>query len=159
MEGFSPRIIRVSHGVEPMLRNAVILVAALLLWPAAALAQGGSQLALSAAYATDGKSIPHGLVWRVFRMGAQGEPELVAQSNLPTPQFAVAPGEYVVHVAYGLAGSTRKVLVGTGTTTERVPLSAGALTVRGSILDQTIPPAGCRSRSIFPSPAHPRVAW
>jgi hypothetical protein len=116
--------------------------------PVAAAAQGGSQLALSAAYAGENKLIPHGLIWRVFRMDGQNEPQLMAQSGDAQPVIALPPGEYVVHVAYGLAGSTRKVLVGSGTTTERVPLSAGALTVRGSILDQIIP-AGRLQISVF----------
>ncbi len=36
----------------------------------------------------------------------------MAQSTDATPTLPLPPGEYVVHVAYGLAASTRKVLVG-----------------------------------------------
>jgi hypothetical protein len=117
-----------------------------------AAAQGGSQLALSASYATDGRVIPSGLVWRVFRIDSQNEPQLMAQSGDATPTLALPPGEYVVHVAYGLAGSTRKVLVGGGTTTERVPLNAGALSVRGSILDQIIPANRLQISVYIPQP-------
>ncbi len=106
---------------------------------APALAQGGPQLALSAIVAGENKLISNGLVWRVFRTDAQGEPQLVAQSAEPVPVLSVPSGEFVVHVAYGLASATRKVLVGNGTTTERVPINAGGLLVRGSILDQPIP--------------------
>ncbi len=106
---------------------------------APALAQGGPQLALSAIVAGENKLISNGLVWRVFRTDAQGEPQLVAQSAEPAPVLSVPSGEFVVHVAYGLASATRKVLVGNGTTTERVPINAGGLLVRGSILDQPIP--------------------
>jgi hypothetical protein len=117
-----------------------------------AAAQGGSQLALSATYAGDGKVISSGLVWRVFRLENQTEPQLVTQSGEAQPTLAVPPGEYVVHVAYGLAASTRKVLVGAGTTTERVPLSAGALTVNGSILDQIIPAGRLQISVYIPQP-------
>jgi hypothetical protein len=128
-------------------------LALLLALPDAALAQqGGSQLALSATYAGDGKVIGHGLVWRVFRMDPQGEPQIVAQSSEATPVLPVPPGEYVVHVAYGFAGSTRKVLVGSGTTPERVPLSAGGLTVKGSITDQVIPANRLQISVFIPQP-------
>ena len=70
---------------------------------------------------------------------ADAEPKLITQSNQSAPTFPLPPGEYVIHLSYGLAFTTRKVLVGQGATTERVPLSAGALSVRGSILDQSIP--------------------
>ncbi|MGL4242112.1 MAG: hypothetical protein ACRCTI_13470, partial [Beijerinckiaceae bacterium] len=58
---------------------ALALLLTALAGPAAA--QGGSQLALSAAYASDGKTIPHGLTWRVFRLDGQSEPQLMAQSG------------------------------------------------------------------------------
>jgi hypothetical protein len=133
-----------------MLRALTIVL--MMLLPHAALAQGGSQLALSAVYANDGKVIPNGLSWRIFRIGTQGEPQLVAQSAEAAPVLPVAPGEYVVHVAYGLAGSTRKVLVASGTTTERVPLSAGALTVQGTIQDLVIPANRLQVSVFIPQP-------
>jgi DNA-binding Lrp family transcriptional regulator len=120
--------------------------------PLPAEAQGGSQLALSAAYAGEGKVIGHGLVWRVFRMDPQGEPQLMTQSADATPVLQVPPGEYVVHVAYGFAGSTRKVLVASGTTTERVPLSAGGLMVKGSVTDQVIPANRLQISVFIPQP-------
>jgi hypothetical protein len=102
-------------------------------------AQGGSQLALSAIFSGENKVIGHGLVWRIFRQEAEGEPTLVGQSSDAAPVLPMPPGEYVVHVTYGMASTTRKVLVGNATTTERVPIGAGALVVKGSILDQIIP--------------------
>jgi hypothetical protein len=113
---------------------------ACLVWTGQAQAQGGgSQLSLSALYAGENKPISRGLIWRVFRQDSGKEPERVAQSTDNNPIFPLPPGEYVIHVSYGLASSSRKVLVGSGTTTERVPIAAGALIVRGSILDQIIP--------------------
>ncbi len=122
-----------------MMRRRLFLVSASAALGAPAFAQGGPQLALSAIVAGENKLISNGLVWRVFRTDAQGEPQLVAQSAEPAPVLPVPSGEFVVHVAYGLASATRKVLVGNGTTTERVPINAGGLLVRGSILDQPIP--------------------
>jgi len=120
-------------------RSLIAGAAALVVAMSAALAQGASQLALSASFAGDNKPIANGITWRIFRLEGETEPILVTQSNDAAPVLVLAPGEYVVHLAYGLASTTRKVLVGNTTTTERVPISAGALTVKGSILDQIIP--------------------
>lgn len=120
-------------------RSIVAGGAALFIAVAAALAQGAPQLALSASFAGDTKPIPHGITWRVFQQETEGEPRLVTQSQDAAPVLPLPPGEYIVHMAYGLASATRKVLVGNGTTTEKVPINAGALIVKGSILDQVIP--------------------
>jgi hypothetical protein len=122
-----------------MLRRCLILALALLSPVLPAAAQGGSQLALSAIFAGENKPISHGLVWRIFKLEGEGEPTLVTQSAIAAPVLPLPPGEYVVHVAYGLASSSRRVMVGNATTPERVPIVAGALTVKGSILDQIIP--------------------
>ena len=122
-----------------MMQRRQFLLSASSLLATPAVAQGGPQLALSAILAGENKLISTGLVWRVFRAAEQGEPQIVAQSTEAAPLLTVPSGEFVVHVAYGLASATRKVLVGNGTTTERVPISAGGLVVRGSILDQAIP--------------------
>jgi hypothetical protein len=122
-----------------MLRCLFVFVLALFSAVLPAQAQGGSQLALSAIFSGDNKPISHGLVWRVFKMETEGEPTLITQSAVAAPTLPLPPGEYVVHVAYGLASSSRRVLVGNATTTERVPIGAGALVVKGSILDQIIP--------------------
>jgi hypothetical protein len=120
-------------------RRSILQLPLIAFSAAGAAAQGGSRLALSAVFSGDNRLIAEGLVWRVFRSEAGGEQRIVAQSADPSPVFALPPGEFVVHAAYGLASATRKVLVGNATTTERVPISAGGLIVRGSILDQTIP--------------------
>jgi hypothetical protein len=117
-------------------------------------AQGGSQLAVSAVYAGDNKLIPRGLIWRVFKQDGGKEPERVAQSTENMPIFPLPPGEYVVHVAYGFASSSRKVLVGSATTSERVPIAAGALFVRGSILDQIIPVNRLQVSIFIPQPGN-----
>jgi hypothetical protein len=137
--------------IQTVLRSLALLT---LLLAAPALAQVGSNLALSAVYAGDNKPIPSGLVWRVFKLVDNAEPQLVTQSNDATPVLPLPPGEYVVHVAYGLASSTRKVLVGGATTSERVPIGAGALTVRGSILDRVIPLNRLQISVFIPAPGN-----
>jgi hypothetical protein len=121
-------------------RCACAVLAALFVAQASgALAQAGSQLSLSAVYSGDNRKITRGLVWRVYRLDDPANPTLVQQTNDVEPVLALPAGEYVVHAAYGLASATRKVLIGQGTTVERLPISAGALKVRGTILDQPIP--------------------
>jgi hypothetical protein len=122
-----------------MLRRFVLSFVLLLAGLFPAVAQGNPQLALSATFAGENKPISNGLVWRVFKQAADGETALVTQSADAAPTLSLPSGEYVVHVAYGLASSSRKVLIGNATTTERLPLSAGALVVKGSIQDQIIP--------------------
>jgi hypothetical protein len=122
-----------------MLRRFAIALALCFAGLFPALAQGNPQLALSATFAGENKPISNGLMWRIFRLGADGEPALVTQSADAAPTLSLQSGEYVVHVAYGLASSSRKVLIGNATTTERLPLNAGALIVKGSIQDQIIP--------------------
>lgn len=122
--------------------------------PSPALAQGGSQIALSAIYAGENRLITRGLVWRVFRVEGTSDPALVAQSAEASPTIPVPPGEYVVHAAYGFASSTRKVLVGSATTNERMLIGAGALVVRGSILDQIIPLNRLQVSVFIPQPGN-----
>jgi hypothetical protein len=137
-----------------MILTVVGLIAAMFGTALPASAQSGSQLALTAAYSGDNKPITRGLIWRVFKQDPGKEPERVAQSSEYNPVFPLPPGEYVVHVAYGLASSSRKVLVGSATTSERVPIAAGALTVRGSILDQVIPMNRLQISLFIPQPGN-----
>ena len=137
-----------------MFRLILALLALVPLATGAAMAQGGSQLALSAIFAGENKLIATGLTWRVFRLQAEGEPVMVTQSSESAPVLPLAPGEYVVHAAYGLASSTRKVLVGAATTTERLPIAAGALLVKGSIQDQIIPLNRLQVSIFIPQPGN-----
>jgi hypothetical protein len=137
-----------------MIIRAPLVAALLCALPLPVVAQGGPQLVLSAAYAGENKVINSGLTWRIFKLEGSNEPELVAQSTDAAPVMPLPPGEYVVHVAYGLASTTRKVLVGSGPTAERVPLSAGGLMVRGVILDQNIPVSRQQLQVFIPQPGN-----
>jgi hypothetical protein len=114
----------------------------------------GPQLALSAIFQGENRAITTGLVWRVYAVEAENRTRLVAESRVSAPLVPLAPGEYVVHVAYGLASASRKVLVGSGTTTERVPLGAGVLVVRAAIGDQPIPINRVQVSVFIPAPGN-----
>lgn len=145
------------------MRSAILLLFWLLAHTGPAFAQagfagqpapGGSQLVLSAVFQGENRAITTGLVWRVYAVESEARTRLVAESRTSAPVIPLPPGEYVVHAAYGLASAARKVLVGGGTTTERVPLGAGALVVNGSIGDQAIPAARLQVAVFIPAPGN-----
>lgn len=57
--------------------------------------------------------LEHGLVWRVYHPVANqdGKLPVLATSEGGKANFEFEPGEYFVHVAFGLAGVTRKLSV------------------------------------------------
>jgi hypothetical protein len=95
---------------------------------------------LSAVFAGDPRPVRSGLAWRVYEERSETTPPVLTErSNAATPSFALKPGNYIVHAAYGFAGSSRRISVQTGTIVERLTISAGALKVSGAIGDTPIP--------------------
>jgi hypothetical protein len=90
-----------------------------------------AEVSLSAYLTVESQPIPQGLVWRVFRekAGADGKPTLIATHRKANPTLRLAPGGYLVNVAYGRANLTRRITVAAaqGTQTERFVLNAGGL--------------------------------
>jgi hypothetical protein len=117
--------------------------------PAPSATQESAILSLGAVFASDQKPIRSGLVWRVFEDRSDGaQPTVVARSTAANPSFALKPGSYFVHAAYGLASASKRLTLYAGTTVERLPLSAGALQLGGAVGETPIPPARL-SFSIF----------
>jgi len=101
-------------------------------------------VSLSAVFAPgDAQPIRSALKWRVFdaRSDGDGAHALVAESSDATPSFSLADGDYIVHVACGLAGAAKQISVNGGPVTERVAMNAGALKISGLLGDVPIPPA------------------
>jgi len=98
-------------------------------------------LSLSASYGADEQRIFSGLSWRVFRDGPEpdGTYTIAAQSSDSAPVLALPNGDYIVHVAYGLAGAVRRVRVSGGAQAERIALNAGGLRVVGLVGDTRAP--------------------
>ncbi|HYI88881.1 MAG TPA: hypothetical protein VEY05_03165 [Beijerinckiaceae bacterium] len=93
-----------------------------------------STVQLSAVFAGEQRPVQSGLIWRLYEEKLDGsQPTLVEKSTAPTPSFSVRPGSYVVHAAYGFAGSSRRIAVQSGLVVERLAISAGALKVGGAI--------------------------
>ncbi len=98
------------------------------------LAPGQGLMSLSAALTSTGKTIPSGLVWRIYRAKA-GQPngyEMLHKKRAPTPRFVLPAGSYMVNAAYGLAHLTQKIEVKAGEEVEaKFILNSGGLRLRG----------------------------
>lgn len=106
-------------------------------------------LFLTAQFAGVNKTVPSGLVWRVFPENEiAGSERPIATSNDPAPLFRLEPGSYIVHVAYGMAGAVRRITVGPRETNERITISAGGLKLTGAI-GQAVLPASHMTFTIY----------
>ena len=100
----------------------------------------GGQLFLSALLGTGGPAIRQGLVWRVFLDTQDGSPpRLVQESDASAPSFTLEPGDYMVHVAFGLASAAKRVRMGGAPTHDSLAINAGGLVLGGVIGDTPIP--------------------
>lgn len=111
--------------------------------PAPSVESGRSSIYLSAIYAAgDTQPVLGGLKWRVYREQAEpdGSHQLVAESGETSPLLILPDGSYVVHVAFGLAGATRRVDLRGQSASERVALNAGALRISPYLGDTAILP-------------------
>jgi len=92
-----------------------------------------SAVTLSAYLTQDGEPIDQGLIWRVYSENANvnpPQPRLVSTSKEPSPSVPLAPGTYVINVAFGRAHLTRRVEVAASKVTEeRFIMNAGGLRV------------------------------
>ncbi len=108
-----------------------------------------TELTLSAHLETDRAMIRDGLVWRIYADPTDGTPaRFVEQSDAPSPVFHLPPGAYFVHAAYGLSGTTQRVVLGSSAAKETISISAGALILNAMVGDSPIPDAKVRF-SIF----------
>jgi hypothetical protein len=117
---------------------------------------GKAVLHLSAVLNGQVEPLRGGLHWRIYaaQANADGSRTLLAESNLGQPTFAVPPGDYVVHMAFGLSGQTKRVTLAEEERSERLTLTAaGALKIAGTLADQPIPSSKL-SISIFVPQGH-----
>lgn len=110
----------------------------------AALTSVPQPVTLTARVTSESAPIPEGVVWRIFEgaPGPDGEMALVAKAEAGTASVNLAPGEYVVHVAYGQAQLSQPLTVVPGANTQDVVLDAGALRLNSAVTgDVPISPA------------------
>ena len=104
--------------------------------PAPAAPVGPPQPVKLTATVTDGgQPISAGLVWRVYnaKPDVSGKLILAAKSDDPVAQVSLAPGAYVVDVAYGRAQASDALTVTTGANSKSIVLNAGGLRLNAAI--------------------------
>lgn len=95
---------------------------------------------LSAGLEGDASLLRSGLVWRVYADNADADKAvLVRKTDEPAPILTLDPGAYIVHVTWGLATGTRRVVVGQTPINEKIMLSAGGLRLGATLGDMRIP--------------------
>ncbi len=117
-------------------------------------------VSLSAVYGPgDPQPIRSGLNWRVFdaRADADGVHALVAESTQAAPSFSLADGDYIVHVACGLAGVAKPITVNGGPLTQKVTMNAGGLKISALLGDVAIPPARLNVQVYLPDHNDPEA--
>jgi hypothetical protein len=109
--------------------------------PLGAAAPGQAVLSLTAKYGKDLPAISSGLVWRVFsdRPDDTGTFKLIREDRNATPNIVLPPGNYVVHVAFGLVSAVRAVSLKAETDRESFVLPAGGLRIEGRVGTSRIP--------------------
>jgi hypothetical protein len=120
--------------------------------PSAAIPVGQVGLVVSARYGREfPQPINSNLVWRVYsvRPDQGGAFRPLKEDKTATPTFALAPGDYVVHVTFGLASAAKTVHLKSDVTREVFEIPAGGLRLEGRVGDVRIP-AGQISFDVFP---------
>ncbi|MDN4986358.1 hypothetical protein KUL72_15415 [Bradyrhizobium arachidis] len=109
--------------------------------PLNAAVPGQGVLSLTARYGKDSPAINAGLVWRVFadRPDENGTFKLIREDRSATPSIVLPPGNYVVHVAFGLVSAVRTVSLKAETDRESFVLPAGGLRIEGRVGTSRIP--------------------
>ncbi|HEY1940668.1 MAG TPA: hypothetical protein VGH40_00970 [Roseiarcus sp.] len=101
---------------------------------------GPATLRLSAVLTGSDAPLTGGLRWRVFGLRPEGDGSrpLIVESSEAQPTLTIPAGDYVVHVALGLASATKRVTLGSEVRSERLAVNAGALRINGTLGGATI---------------------
>ncbi len=102
---------------------------------------GQVALALSARFGKDAAPITGGLTWRVYAAKAEagGAFRIIREEKSPAPTMVLPPGNYIVHVGFGLATAVKPVALRGATVREEFDLPAGGLRIEGRAGDVPIP--------------------
>lgn len=106
--------------------------------------QAPASLRLLATLGTGGAALEAGVKWRIYAASADvdGSHTLLIESALANPLITLTPGEYVAHVSFGLASSTRSFQLNAGESrNETIPIAAGALRISATRDGVPIDPA------------------
>ena len=120
---------------------------------------GAALLTLSAALTAEGAPLKDGLFWRVFNERAEpdGTHALAAESRDAQPALALPDGAYIAHVSFGLASSTRRIVMAGRNVSEKISLNAGALRIKPVIGDAAIAKAKSAISIFVPERGNPEA--
>jgi hypothetical protein len=90
---------------------------------------------LTALVTDGGQAISQGIIWRVYKtkLDPSGQLVLAAKSDQAVAQLKLAPGEYVIDVAYGRAQVSDSLTVKPGRNDKSMVLDAGGLRLNAAI--------------------------
>jgi hypothetical protein len=110
--------------------------------PPANMKIGEGALMASARYSSDGAAINGGLHWRVYadKPDQAGVFRLLKEDTSAQPTFVLPAGNYIVHVAFGLASTAKPVQVSREATREVFDIAGGGLRIEGRVGNVRIPP-------------------
>lgn len=112
---------------------------------------GPGVLTLQANYAGTNRPVSGAVIWRIFTIRGD-DPTVTATSTDIAPSIALPPGEYMVHLAQGLAAATRRVVMTAAPARESLSLNAGGLVLRAKLAEAPVP-AERQTLSVFiPAP-------
>jgi hypothetical protein len=102
---------------------------------------GKVALELGARFAKDAPPISSGLTWRVYaaKQDKSGNFNLIKEDTSPAPTMLLPPGNYIVHVGFGLANAVKPITLRSQTVREVFDLPAGGLRLEGRVGDARIP--------------------
>ena len=99
-----------------------------------------STITLSTVLEGDTAVIKSGVTWRIFTDPTDRTPSLlVFESDAAEPVIQLPPGPYIIHVAYGLSGTTKRIVVGQSPLNETISLNAGGLQLTAMIGETPVP--------------------
>lgn len=101
-----------------------------------------SDLQLSAQLTSETGVIENGLVWRIFSPDPDEHDKLplIASSSGGSASFSLPEGSYLVHVAFGRAGATKRITMRNADRQENIILDAGGLKLNAKFADgKTVP--------------------
>ncbi len=109
------------------------------------------ELVLQAKLTDETADIRNGLTWRVFSpdAGEDGQLPLIATAKGGTVTFTLPKGSYLVHVAYGRAGATKRITMRDEPRQETMVLEAGGLKLNAVLPDGKHPIADLLRFSIY----------
>jgi hypothetical protein len=103
---------------------------------------GEGAIAVQARYSREGGLINGGLHWRIYadKPDQNGVFRLLKEDSNPQPTFVLAAGNYIVHVAFGLASVAKPVQIAGGASREIFEIPGGGLRIEGRVGNTKIPP-------------------